>query len=96
MSGIAKMGGKTLPGKMTITLDEKRCTGCHSCELICSFHHAQVFSHDLSSINVLVINRTGERRWSVDETSCDLCEGEKVPLCVKFCPLHCLRMREVA
>ena len=96
MSGIAKTGKRTLRGKTTIILDEKRCTGCHTCELICSFHHAQVFSHDLSSISVLVINRTGERKWSVDQRSCDLCKGEKIPLCVKYCPFNCLSIRGVA
>ena len=60
------------------------CTGCRMCELVCSFHHKQVFSPELSSIKVSRNNRTSEIGLSIDNT-CDLCQGEEQPQCIKSC-----------
>ena len=95
MADVASpFAGKEHVEKARIAVDKERCSGCHVCELICSFHHAQAFSHDLSSIQVLVNNRTGEIQWSVD-SSCDLCKGEEKPLCVRYCPYHSLKLKGV-
>ncbi len=78
--------------KVRIGVDIESCYGCHVCELICSFHKAEVFSPYLSSIRVLVNNRTGEIKFYIDESSCDLCKSEEQPLCIKYCSYHCLRI----
>jgi len=60
------------------------CTGCRMCELVCSFHHKQVFSPELSSIRVSRNNRTAEIGLSINNT-CDLCQGEEQLQCIKSC-----------
>ena len=69
---------------MEIKYNPKACYGCRSCELACSFHHKKLFSPELSSVKVLTSMRTGEITRAIDST-CDLCEGEEQPLCVKYC-----------
>jgi Fe-S-cluster-containing hydrogenase component 2 len=64
--------------------NSKRCYGCRTCELACSFHHKGVFSPELSSIRVSKANQTGKITWRRDLT-CDTCEREEMPLCVKYC-----------
>ena len=75
---------------MRIIRDGKACFGCRTCELACSFHHGQVFSPELSSIKVVRDNLMGEIGWSVDLT-CDSCQGETAPLCVKYCSYEALK-----
>jgi len=75
-----------------IRIDGEKCTGCISCELACSFHHKQVFSRKLASLEV----RRSEEDWKIsvihyfkdenEHLACDYCQGETVPLCVKYCP----------
>ncbi len=60
------------------------CYGCRTCELACSFHHARVFSPELSSIKISRNNRTAKIELSID-SSCDSCQGEAQPLCVEYC-----------
>lgn len=69
---------------MRIIRDTEACYGCRACELACSYHHARVFSPEFSSIKVSKNNKTGDIAWLIDST-CDSCEGEEEPLCVKFC-----------
>jgi len=66
------------------------CYGCRTCELACSFHHKRVFSPELSSITVSRNNQNGEIGWSIGST-CDFCQGEAKPLCVKYCSYGALR-----
>ncbi len=61
------------------------CTGCRICELVCSFHHKEVFSPELSSIKISKNNRSAEIELSVDST-CDLCL-----LCAESCCFGALR-----
>ncbi len=69
---------------MKIVNSTAACYGCRICELACSFHHEGVFSPELSSIKVSRNNRTGKIRWSIDST-CDSCEAEEQPWCVRYC-----------
>ena len=73
-----------------IVRNAEACCGCRTCELICSFHHSNVFSPELSSIKVLRNNLTGDIEWFID-TTCDSCGGEAKPLCVKYCIYGALR-----
>jgi Fe-S-cluster-containing hydrogenase component 2 len=72
-----------------ILRDKNACYGCRSCELACSFHHRTAFSPEASSIKVTRNNRTGRINWSVD-SSCDRCNGENSPLCVRYCAYDAL------
>jgi len=69
---------------MMIAIDPRACYGCRACELICSFHHTGSFSPESSSIKIKRDEGTGKIDSKVDIT-CDLCKGEKQPLCAKYC-----------
>jgi len=75
-----------------IEWDINKCYGCKTCEFACSFHQGKVFSPELSSIKVYRNNRTGVIKWSIDYSTCDFCEGEETPLCVKYCPYGALNL----
>ena len=64
--------------------DTELCHGCCSCALACSYHFNRSFSEELGSIRVLTDYGNGEIEWSIS-TSCDSCNGEPEPLCVKCC-----------
>jgi carbon-monoxide dehydrogenase iron sulfur subunit len=68
-------------------MDPKKCKGCLSCELACSFHKSghKFFNIALSSTTVLRGNENKKIIMQIDET-CDLCKDEVIPLCVKYCP----------
>ena len=82
--------------KITPSLD--KCTGCRTCEVACAFHHGKSFGRKNSSIRVRRFERQGRFEISVHEkpedggVACDLCANEKVPYCVKFCPMGALRV----
>lgn len=67
-----------------ILTNEKACYTCRMCELACSFHHEGVFRPESSSIKVSRNNQSGQIGLSIDST-CDLCQGEARPLCVRYC-----------
>lgn len=75
---------------MVIEHNMEACFACRTCELACSFHHQGAFSTAFSDIRVLKNNRTGEIRWSIAPT-CDSCDGEPQPLCVKYCAYGALK-----
>jgi len=78
-----------------IVSDISKCYGCRACELACSWHHHGVFSPALSDIQVSRNNRTGVIKLSIDNSSCDLCDAEEEPLCIKYCAYEALTLREV-
>ena len=67
------------------------CTGCHACEIACSYHHFQIFSRKLSSIHVTRQENTGIFNIKINDRNdekrpiCDNCDGEPTPYCVRFC-----------
>ena len=75
---------------MKIVRNAEACYGCRTCELACSFHHERVFSPELSSIRVSRNNRTGKIGWSINST-CDSCQRETKPLCVRYCAYGALQ-----
>jgi len=83
-SGVRNQGDK-------IIIHQEKCTGCRLCELVCAYHHEKIFSRKISSISVRRLERRGEFEITIYEKgkngrfACDLCTGEKQPLCVKFC-----------
>ena len=62
----------------------KNCYACKTCELACSYHHTGTFQPSISSISVERDHLNGEWKWTLSD-SCDLCQNEKEPLCVKYC-----------
>jgi len=71
---------------MKIWLDPKKCRGCLRCELACSYHKSghKLFNPALSSTKVLRNNDNKKITMIIDET-CDLCNNEDIPFCVKYC-----------
>lgn len=82
--------------KQTVTVRElalypEKCTACMSCILACSLHHRKRFDKKGASITVSICGK--ERKISLliqkgkegELQSCDYCDGEKEPLCVKYC-----------
>ena len=78
-----------------LLLDPDRCTGCRACELACSLHHSGLMSPELSSLRVSRDNHTAAIEWQLLST-CDLCEREPQPLCVKYCPFDAIRIEAPA
>jgi len=62
-----------------------------SCILACSFHYGKRFDRKTASIKVDILGKEREIRILIQRgkdgelKACDDCEGEKVPLCVKYC-----------
>lgn len=69
-------------GKMLMIYPE-RCTGCHNCELACSFFHDGQFRPHVSRMRVHSWEMEG---FSVPMT-CEQCEDAP---CVAVCPTHAL------
>ncbi len=71
---------------MRLWMDPAKCTGCLCCELACSFHHNDrtSFQPEKSSLRIWRSNVDKSIRMSMDD-SCDGCEGELEPLCVRAC-----------
>ncbi len=55
------------------------CTGCHLCQLGCSFNHHTLFSEALARLNVLA----DEATWNFRPVVCRQCEGAP---CAAACP----------
>ncbi len=72
---------------------DDRCYACKTCELVCSFHHNKVFQPAKSSISVERDHLNGIWTWTLDD-SCDNCENEEEPLCVKFCLYNAIIIKE--
>ncbi len=68
-----------------------RCTGCMTCEIICSFVHEGECRPALSKIKVYREPFTGETKIKV-ENDCDLCGG-KVE-CIRWCPVGVLKLEK--
>ncbi len=81
---------------MKLIAFNEKCTGCRLCEVVCAFHHKKVFSRKISSVRVKRIERKGEFEILIypenkdGHLACDLCSGEKEPLCVRFCSTKAL------
>ncbi len=68
---------KLIPNLLMV--NSRKCTGCRTCELICSFVHSKAFSYQNSAITV-----TRNEDWGSSKlTICLHCED---PECVKVCP----------
>jgi Fe-S-cluster-containing hydrogenase component 2 len=81
-AGIASMVARDIPqSKFQVVVDPAKCTGCGSCELICSLYHDGVNSPSLSRIEVVRNVLSGENSIEV----CTQCQG---PECMQACPVE--------
>ena len=75
-----------------------KCTGCRTCEIACSYHHVMAFNRKISSIEVKRFVEEGlyepviYKEAVARRKACDLCEGEEMPLCVKYCAVEAIRL----
>lgn len=69
----------------------ERCTGCRTCELVCTFHFTRAFGRKAGAIGVQRHDPAGEfdpiihEEPTTSRKACNLCAGEKSHLCVKYC-----------
>jgi Fe-S-cluster-containing dehydrogenase component len=88
--GISFSNSRSNAVKQLVLYPEK-CTGCMSCVLACSLHNGERFDRRISSIKVSISKKEREIEISIVKgkarglQACDDCEGEKEPLCVKYC-----------
>ena len=68
-----------------------RCTGCMTCEIICSFVHEGECRPALSRIRVWREPFTGETKIKVED-DCDMCGGRIE--CIRWCPVGGLKLEE--
>jgi len=79
---IASMVARDIPqSRFEIAVDAAKCTGCGSCELICSLYHDGVNSPSLSRIHVVRDALSGVNSIEV----CRQCQG---PECMQVCPVE--------
>jgi len=79
------------PEETLLFMETSRCTGCRSCELACSYHHAKVFNPTISSIKIYRDSKDAHIEYKFLDT-CDLCRNEKLPACVAACSPRALCM----
>jgi len=72
---------------MSLVIDKKKCVGCRTCELACSFYHVKEFCPENSNIRIFF---TDDGDIEIDSSKCNY-SGEDMPLCVKFCPTKALK-----
>jgi Fe-S-cluster-containing dehydrogenase component len=77
--------------ELAIEIDPQKCIGCSCCTLACSFHHGHEFLPEKSSVHIL-FDEEGAVHARV-LPSCDLCPNEKAPLCIEFCPVGALFLK---
>lgn len=82
---------------MKLWIDPRKCTGCLRCELACSFHHSghTCFQPERSSLRVARSNADKSLRIAFAD-SCDGCENERFPLCVRACVFSALGLHKEA
>lgn len=76
-----------------LSIMEKNCTSCRSCEIACSYHFKKTYHPESSKIKIHFNANTGSMKISID-IGCDHCEGEDEPLCVKYCSAGALILKK--
>jgi len=76
-----------------LEINEKKCTGCQACVLACSYHRSKTFSiENTSCIEVFRNNKNGDIKIHLDQSCCDMCEQEEMPLCIQFCASEAIKI----
>lgn len=98
MSSMSANGDKgIIHSGLELVVRPELCSGCRACELGCSFHHKRTFSRGNSSVYIKRNEREGIFEITIEGRSpaCDLCRGERYPMCVQFCSMEALTFRRV-
>ena len=66
-----------------LLVNSKKCTGCRTCELVCSFVHTDEFSYENSAVRV-----TKDEEWGTNSLA--VCRQCGNPECVRVCPTDAL------
>jgi Fe-S-cluster-containing hydrogenase component 2 len=79
---VASIVARDIPqSRFEVVVDSGKCTGCGSCELICSLYHDGVSSPSLSRIRVVRDALSGKNSIEI----CGQCQG---PECMQVCPVE--------
>jgi len=70
-----------------LVVDYEKCTGCRSCEMVCSVSHLQVCNPAKSAVRIV---KKGERGLNVPVV-CQQCED---PACANICPVQAISRNE--
>ena len=65
--------------KDVLIFDPRKCTGCRTCEVVCSHAHTESISPSRAGISLIHLEGEGKN-------FCVFCQHCKDPLCVKACP----------
>lgn len=71
---------------MPSVVSTEKCLGCRTCEIACSYHHRQIFSRKIASIEVLRWESEGKfgiRLFREDKDGHMACDG--CNFCLKYC-----------
>ena len=68
-------------------ISPEKCTGCRTCELICTFHRSEEFNPKLSAVSVMAF----EEASVAVPIMCMQCED---PSCMKVCPVNAIDRAE--
>jgi len=74
--------------KISLRIIESMCTGCRSCEMVCSFHHENVFHYDYSYIQI----RKNEKKEGFYKISA--CRQCLKPSCMEVCPVGAITQED--
>ena len=66
-----------------MVLKPEKCTGCRTCELICSFHRAEEFNPQKAAVSVIPY----EKAMICVPIMCTQCEEAS---CMKVCPVNAI------
>ncbi len=69
-------------------IDAGHCTGCHQCEMACSYHHEGAFNPSKSRIKVFSLEETGRNVPYV----CTQCADA---WCLQACPVDAISVNDV-
>ncbi len=70
-----------------ITVNLKKCVGCRTCELACSYYHKGCFNPKYSSIRVHFADN-----YDIGMDILNTCDCKRDPLCVKLCPTNAIKL----
>ena len=71
-----------------LLIDANECTGCHQCEMACSYHHEGAFNPSKSRIKVFKFDETGRNVPYV----CTQCADA---WCLQACPVEAITVNSV-